>query len=110
MLVRRVAFAAFTASALLSSALVGPSFATVTRPGGGGLNSKDHTPVLERCAAYESEFKRAAADQPPSHKLVEAQRLNLQGVRSCDMNETRATQGANDIAEALQLIGAHPGL
>ena len=109
MLVRRIAFAAFAASALLSSALAGPSFAaSFGGVGGHGPDSKDHTPLLEQCTAYESEFKRAEADRPPSHRLVEAQRLYRDGVRNCNMEQTKATQGANDLAEALQVIGAQP--
>jgi hypothetical protein len=31
-------------------------------------------------------------------------------VRYCDMQETKATQGANEIAEALHMIGVQPTL
>ena len=111
MLVRRVAFAAFTAAALLSSALAGPSFAAgFGGVGGHGPDTKDHTPLLEQCSAYETLFKRAEADRPLSHKLVQAQRLYRDGVRHCNMEQTKATQGANELSEALQLIGAQPRL
>jgi hypothetical protein len=115
MLVRRIAFAAFTASALMSSAFAGQTFAAVAghdvgsqAAGRHGLDSKDHTPLLEQCAAYEAEFTRAIANRPATHKVVEAQRLYNQGVHLCNMDQTKATQGANEISEALQLIGAQP--
>ena len=67
-----------------------------------------HTPLLEQCTAYEAEFNTATAGRPFSHKLVEAQRLYRDGVRLCNMEQTKATQGANELSEALQLIGAQP--
>ncbi len=108
MLIPRLALAAFAASILVSSAIAAPPI--ILLPRGHPLDSKDHTPLLEQCAAYQSEFTKAAAQQPPSPRLLEAQRLDREGVRYCDMQQLRATQGANEIAEALQMIGVQPSL
>jgi len=108
MLIPRLALAAFAASVLASSAIAAPPI--ILLPRGHPLDSKDHTPLLEQCAAYQSEFTKAAAQQPPSATLAEAQRLDREGMRYCDMQQTKATQGANEIAEALQMIGVQPRL
>jgi len=108
MLIPRLVLAALSASVLASSTMAAPPI--VLLPRGHPLDSKDHTPLLEQCAAYQSEFTKAAAQQPPSPRLLEAQRLDREGVRYCDMQQLRATQGANEIAEALQMIGVQPGL
>jgi hypothetical protein len=106
MLVRHLAIAAFAASILASSAFAA-SFGGGVR-GGQGPDSKDHTPLLEACAAYQKEFTRAIADQPVTRKTAEAQRLFRDGVHLCREDQTKTTQGANEISEALQLIGAQP--
>ena len=108
MLIPRLALAAFAASVLASSAMAAPPIILLPRTH--PLDSKDHTPLLEQCAAYQSEFTKAAAQMPPSRNLLEAQRLDREGLRYCDMQETRATQGADEIAEALQMIGVQPQL
>jgi hypothetical protein len=108
MLVPRLALAAVAASILASSAMAAPPIMFPVR--GHPLDSKDHTPVLERCAAYQGEFTKAAAQQPASATLAEAQRLDREGMRYCDMQQTKATQGANEIAEALLMIGVRPSL
>ncbi len=108
MLIPRLALAVLAVSVLASSAIAAPPvllWAASHEP-----YSKDHTPLLEQCDAYQREFIRASAQQPPSAALREAQRLDREGVRYCDMQETRATQGANEIAEALHMIGVRPGL
>ena len=76
-----------------------------------GPSSKDHTPVLEQCSAYENQFNKAVANQPASSpKVVEAKRLDREGIRMCNREETKATQGANELAEALHMIGVQPRL
>jgi hypothetical protein len=76
-----------------------------------GPSSKDHTPVLEQCSAYEDQFSKAVATQPASSpKVVEAKRLEREGIRMCNREETKATQGANELAEALHMIGVQPRL
>jgi hypothetical protein len=107
MLIPRLALAALAASVLASSAIAAPP---ILRVAGHEPDSKDHTPLLEQCTAYQHEFTRAAAQLPPSAALREAQRLDREGMRYCDMQETRATQGANEIAEALHMIGVQPSL
>jgi hypothetical protein len=108
MLIPRLALAVLAASVLASSAMADPLI--VRPPGGHPNNSKDHTPLLEQCDAYQREFTRAAAQQPPSATLREAERLDREGVRYCDLYGTRTTQGANEIAEALHMIGVQPTL
>ena len=113
MLIPRLALAALAASVLASPAIADPSIIHTGPPGhigplGHPLHSKDHTPVLEVCAAYQSEFEEAAAQQPPSATLREAQRLDREGKRYCDEQRQRATQGANEMAEALHMIGVPP--
>jgi hypothetical protein len=108
MLIPRLALAAFAVSVLASSAMAAPPI--MFFPRGHPLDSKDHTPLLEQCTAYQSEFTKAAAQQPPSATLAEAQRLDREGVRYCDMQQLRVTQGANEIAEALHMIGVQPSL
>jgi len=108
MLIPRLALAALAASVMASSAMAAPPI--LIPPRGHPLDSKDHTPLLEQCAAYQSEFTKAAAQRPPSATLAEAQRLDRDGMRYCDMQQTKATQGANEIAEALHMIGVQPGL
>jgi hypothetical protein len=108
MLIPRLALAAVAASVLAASAMAAPPIMFPLR--GHPLDSKDHTPVLEQCAAYQGEFTKAAAEQPASATLVEAQRLDREGMRYCDMQQTKATQGANEIAEALHMIGVQPSL
>lgn len=108
MLIPRLALAALAASVLASSAMAaGPA---VMFRNDHGPSSKDHTPLIEECSAYQNEFTQAAAHQPPSSALREAERLDREGVRYCDMQETKATQGANEIAEALHMIGVQPTL
>ena len=103
-----VALAALALSVLASAALAaGPAMFV---PRGHGPSSKDHTPLLEQCAAYQKEFSAAIKDRPPSAKVVEAQRLDREGLRMCDMQGARVTQGVNDIAEALEMIGVQPTL
>ena len=108
MRIPRLALAVVAASVLATSAMAAAPI--IFPPRGRPLDSKDHTPVLEQCAAYQSEFTKAAAAQPTSATLVEAQRLDREGMRYCDMQQTKATQGANEIAEALHMIGAQPSL
>jgi hypothetical protein len=108
MLIPRLALAVLAASVLASSAIAAPP--VLLRVAGHEPDSKDHTPLLEQCAAYQREFTRAAAQQPPSATLREAERLDREGTRYCDMQETKATQGAHEIAEALNLIGVRPSL
>jgi hypothetical protein len=108
MLILRLALAAFATSVLAASAIADPLL--IRPPGGHPLDSKDHTPLLEQCAAYQSEFTKAAAQQPPSATLAEAQRLDREGMRYCDLQQTKATQGADEIAEALHMIGVQPSL
>jgi hypothetical protein len=106
MLIPRLVLAAVAASVLASSAIAAPPILrTAARH-----DSKDHTPLLEQCDAYQREFTRAAAQQPPSAALGEAERLDREGVRYCDMYGTHTTQGANEIAEALHMIGVQPTL
>ena len=106
MLVRRFMLVAFAAMALTSSAFAaGHPSAT-----GHGPKSKDHTPLIEECSAYKTEFTRAIAQQPQSKRTSEAQRLFNEGDRFCSMDGAKVTQGANDMAEALRLIGANPSL
>jgi hypothetical protein len=109
MLIPRLVLAAFAASVLASSAFAAPPFIFIPQ-GGHPPDSKDHTPVIEQCAAYQREFTKAAAQTPPSATLAEAQRLDREGVRYCDMQQTKATQGADEIAEALHMIGVRPSL
>src|SRR5882724_7612903 len=97
MLVPRLVLAALAASALASSAMAAPPI--LFPPRGHPLDSKDHTPLLEQCATYQSEFTKA-----------DAQQLDREGVRYCDMQQLRVTQGVNEIAEALQMIGVQPSL
>ena len=108
MLIPRLVLAALAASALASSAMAAPPI--LFPPRGHPLDSKDHTSLLEQCATYQSEFTKAAAQQPPSATFAEAQRLDREGVRYCDMQQLRVTQGVNEIAEALQMIGVQPSL
>ena len=108
MLVSRLALAAVAASLLSSAAFAAPPVFLVPRAH--PFQSKDHTPVLEQCTTYQNEFSRAAAQMPPSATLAEAQRLDREGLRYCDMQETRVTKGADEIAEALHMIGAQPSL
>jgi hypothetical protein len=110
MLSPRLALAAVAASVLASSAFAAPPSLIIIPPGGHPPNSKDHTPVIEQCAAYQREFTKASAQMPPSATLAEAQRLDREGARYCDMQQTKATQGANEIAEALHMIGVQPSL
>lgn len=108
MLIHRLALAAVAASVLASSAVAAPPILVLphTHP----LDSKDHTPLLEQCAAYQGEFTKAAAQMRPSRNLLEAQRLDREGMRYCDMQQTKATKGAGEIAEALHMIGVQPSL
>lgn len=107
MLIPRLALAVLVASVLASSAFAAPP---ILRVAGHEPDSKDHTPLLEQCDAHQRAFLRASAQQPPSAVLREAQRLDREGVRYCDMLGTRATQGANEIADALHMIGVQPRL
>jgi hypothetical protein len=106
MLVRRFMLVAFAATALASSAFAADHPSST----GHGPKSKDHTPLLEECAAYKTEFARAIGQQPQSKRTNEAQRLFNEGERFCSMDGAKVTQGANDMAEALRLIGARPSL
>jgi hypothetical protein len=108
MLIPRLALAAVAASLLSSAAFAAPPIFLIPR--GHPPESKDHTPLLEQCSAYQSEFSKAAAQMPPSATLAEAQRLDREGARYCDMQETRVTKGADEIAEALHMIGVQPSL
>jgi len=109
MLIPRLALAAIAASVVVSSAFADPSL-IIRPPGGHPPNSKDHTPLIEQCATYQSEFTKAAAQMPPSATLAEAERLDREGMRYCDMQETRVTKGVDEIAEALHMIGVQPSL
>jgi hypothetical protein len=109
MLIPRLALAAVAASVLASSAMAADPL-LIRPPIGHPPSSKDHTPLIEQCAAYQSEFTKAAAQQPPSATLAEAQQLDREGMRYCDMQQTKATQGADEIAEALHMIGVQPTL
>jgi len=76
-----------------------------------GIRSTARTYAPARTVrTYQSEFTKAAAQQPPSATLAEAQRLDREGVRYCDMQQLRVTQGVNEIAEALHMIGVQPSL
>lgn len=109
MLLPRLALAALVASAVASSAFAADPF-IIRPPVGHPLHSKDHTPLIEQCTAYQNEFTRAAAQMPPSARLTEAERLDRDGMRYCDMQETRVTKGVDEIAEALHMIGVQPSL
>ena len=67
-------------------------------------------PCSSSAPPISASSRGAAAQQPPSATLREAERLDREGTRYCDMQETKATQGANEIAEALHMIGVHPSL
>jgi len=108
MLIPRLTLAALAVSVMAAPALADPVI--LRFPLGHPLDSKDHTPVVEQCSAYQAEFVKAAAQTPPSPTLTEAQRLDREGVRYCDMQQLHMTQGANEIAEALHMIGVQPSL
>jgi len=111
MLIPRLALAAVLAvSALASTAYAAPPIFRFPLGISHPLDSKDHTPVVEQCSAYQAEFTKAAAQMPMSPTLTEAERLDREGVRYCDMQQLRMTQGANEIAEALHMIGVQPSL
>ena len=112
MLIPRLALAALAVSVMAAPALADPVIfrLPLAHPLGHPLDSKDHTPVVEQCSAYQAEFVKAAAQTPPSPTLTEAQRLDSEGVRYCDMQQLHMTQGANEIAEALHMIGVQPSL
>ena len=72
------------------------------------LYGNELRPVLEECAAYQSEFNREIAQAAPAIDLRAALWLDRDGVRKCAMQ--RAAEGADEIARALYLIGVEPRL
>jgi hypothetical protein len=110
MLIPRLVLAALAVSALASTASAAPPILRFPLGIAHPPNSKDHTPLIEACNTYQAEFVRAAAQMPPSPTLAEAQRLDRDGVRYCDMQETRVNRGVDEIGEALHMIGVQPSL
>src|SRR5262245_65874077 len=97
MLIPRLALAAIAASVVVSSALADPLL-IIRPPGGHPPHSKDHTPLIEQCSAYQDEFTRAAARMPPSATLAEAERLDRDGVRYCAMQAPRGNKRVDGAA------------